>query len=156
MRTKVDTFILNNYKIFKEIADKYDFDYKMLLAHAALESDWGRKAPGNNYFGIKAGKYWKGKTIDIVTHEYIDGKRIKIIDKFRAYDSIADSIEDYCKLISKSKRYRQAYEARKDPKRYAYLLYISGYSTNPKFPDILYNVYTVVETRIKALKIEEV
>jgi flagellum-specific peptidoglycan hydrolase FlgJ len=39
------------------------------LAQAALESQWGKSAPGNNFFGIKANTSWKGKTQKLKTWE---------------------------------------------------------------------------------------
>ncbi|MEM2264649.1 MAG: glucosaminidase domain-containing protein [Nitrososphaerota archaeon] len=145
---------MENYEVFKKVADMFDFDYKILLTHAAHETNWGTKVKGNNYFGIKAGKYWKGDTIDFVTHEYINGEKIRIVDKFRAYKSIEDSIIDYCKLIKNSKRYKEAYEARKNPDKYFYYLYKAGYATNPNYVTYLKLTYEIVVDRLKKLGLE--
>lgn len=67
-----------------------------------LESNWGKTLKGNAYFGIKAGKSWKGDTQTFTTHEVVNGKRIKIQDKFRAYDSFTDSVKDYISLMEKN------------------------------------------------------
>jgi flagellum-specific peptidoglycan hydrolase FlgJ len=65
------------------------------LAQAALESGWGARCPGNNLFGIKADKAWKGPTVDVPTHEVVKGQRIAITDKFRAYSSWAACMLDH-------------------------------------------------------------
>lgn len=67
-----------------------------------LESNWGKTLKGNAYFGIKAGKSWKGDTQVFTTHEEVNGKRVKIKDTFRAYDSFTDSVKDYIELMSKN------------------------------------------------------
>ncbi|MFW5723664.1 MAG: glucosaminidase domain-containing protein, partial [Halochromatium sp.] len=63
---------------------------ELILAQAALETGWGRHqiltADGrnsHNLFGIKAGSRWNGPTTEIVTHEVIDGERVRIRDRFR-------------------------------------------------------------------------
>ena len=51
----------------------------LTLAQAALESGWGEHAPGNNFFGIKAGTKWTGPTQTLMTSEEIRGKKIRIL-----------------------------------------------------------------------------
>ena len=77
-----------------------------MMGQAALETGWGkaeiRGADGqnsHNLFGIKAGAGWKGRTVDIVTTEYVNGKPQKQVESFRAYDSYADSFRDYANLL---------------------------------------------------------
>jgi peptidoglycan hydrolase FlgJ len=84
-----------------------------MVAQAAHETGWGRKeirhadgAPSFNLFGIKAGAHWKGPTADIVTTEYVNGQPQKVVARFRAYGSYAESFADYAKLMKDSPRYR--------------------------------------------------
>jgi peptidoglycan hydrolase FlgJ len=84
-----------------------------MVAQAAHETGWGRKeirhadgAPSFNLFGIKAGAGWKGATADITTTEYVNGQPQKVVAKFRAYGSYAESFADYAKLMKDSPRYR--------------------------------------------------
>jgi len=79
---------------------------QFMLGQAALEPGWGkaeiRGADGqnsHNLFGIKAGGGWRGRTVDIVTTEYVNGKPQKQVDIFRAYDSYADAFRDYANLL---------------------------------------------------------
>jgi flagellar protein FlgJ len=73
-----------------------------MVSQAALETGWGRKeikhadgTPSFNLFGIKAGGNWKGPVAEITTTEYINGKAQKVVAKFRAYGSYAESFADY-------------------------------------------------------------
>ncbi|PHV11241.1 flagellar assembly peptidoglycan hydrolase FlgJ [Chitinimonas sp. BJB300] len=110
----------------------------LMLAHAALETGWGKKpitdSAGNNthnLFGIKAGKDWKGKTADIVTTEYVDGKAQKRVETFRAYDSYTAAFNDYGQLLSK--RYGDAAQAGGNAKVFATELQEGGYATDPSY-----------------------
>lgn len=93
---------------------------EVLLARAIIESQGpvngtylvgastlSRKA--NNYFGIKADSSWKGNTITLPTGEYNKaGQRYVINDKFRAYNSLEESMADFVKFLQQNKRYANA------------------------------------------------
>lgn len=72
---------------------------KLAVSQAALETGYGRSVEGNNFFGIKAGKNYSGKTQEFTTHEVYNGRRTKIRDRFRAYDNASDSFRDWADLI---------------------------------------------------------
>lgn len=84
-----------------------------MVSQAALETGWGRKeirhADGSssfNLFGIKAGAGWKGPVAEVTTTEYVDGQPRKMVARFRAYGSYAESFADYARLMQQSPRYR--------------------------------------------------
>ncbi len=84
-----------------------------MVSQAALETGWGRReirhadgAPSYNLFGIKAGAGWNGPTADVTTTEYVNGKAQKVVAKFRAYGSYAESFADYARLMKTSPRYQ--------------------------------------------------
>ena len=111
-----------------------------IVGQAALETGWGKHeikgADGSNsrnLFGIKAGGNWTGKTVDVVTTEYYNGVPRKIVDKFRAYDSYADSFRDYAKLIGGNSRYAAAAQAGADVGLFARGLVKGGYATDPRY-----------------------
>ena len=86
-----------------------------MVSQAALETGWGRKeirhadgTPSFNLFGIKATGNWTGPVAEITTTEYINGKAQKVVAKFRAYGSYAESFADYAKLMKTSPRYQAA------------------------------------------------
>jgi flagellar protein FlgJ len=112
-----------------------------------LESGWGqhvmRAADGsssNNLFGIKAGASWKGKTVNAVTTEYVNGVAQKRVEKFRAYDSYADSFRDYAHLLSSNPRYQQVLASASSAQGFAQGLQRAGYATDPHYAAKLTNI----------------
>lgn len=117
---------------------------KFMLGQAALESGWGKReikaadgSASHNLFGLKAGKNWKGRTVDAVTTEYVNGVAQKRVEKFRAYDSYADAFKDYAKLLSSNPRYENVVANAKDAASFAQGLQKAGYATDPLYADKL-------------------
>jgi len=115
----------------------------LILAQAALETGWGRReiptADGgnsHNLFGIKAGANWDGPTTEVVTHEYINGRRTRMVDSFRVYDSYAEAFADHGRLIGENPRYAPVLQAA-DAKQAAQALQNGGYATDPAYADKL-------------------
>lgn len=111
----------------------------LVIAQAILESGWGKKAIENNIFGIKAGSSWRGKVVTRETREWDGDKYVIKKSKFRAYDSIEDSIMDYLNLVGNTKRYEKVRNA-KDYKEAARLIYEAGYATDPHYTDKIVNI----------------
>jgi len=102
----------------------------VLIAQAALESNWGQSqlaAKYNNYFGIKAGSSWTGKTVNMSTNEVFNGMNTTINSNFRVYNSLLDSIRDRNNLLSTS-RYASVKQAQ-TPQAQAEAIKASGYAT---------------------------
>jgi len=123
---------------------------ELILAQAALETGWGRHAiatqdgqNSHNLFGIKAGSRWEGKTTDIVTHEYMDGRRTQMVDTFRVYDSYAHAFTDYASLIGDNPRYAAVVNAG-SPQQAAQALQAGGYATDPRYADKLVAVMQTI------------
>lgn len=114
----------------EEAARKTGVNPKLIIAQAALESDWGRAAPGNNYFGIKSHGQPGGQTLG--TTEVVGGKTVGTKDSFRAYNSPAESFEDYAKFIASNSRYREVQSA-KDLDSQIAAMGRSGYATDPQY-----------------------
>ena len=120
---------------------------RFMLGQAALESGWGRAeiraADGqnsHNLFGIKAGGAWRGRTADIVTTEYINGKPHKQVESFRAYDSYADAFRDYANLLRNNARYQNVLAQGHDAVGFAQGLQQAGYATDPNYAQKLMSV----------------
>ncbi len=118
-----------------------------IVGHAALESGWGNReikgadgAASHNLFGIKAGRAWAGRTVDIVTTEYVNGAPQKMVDRFRAYDSYAEAFRDYATLIRGNPRYAGVVEGARDAESFARGLQQAGYATDPQYADKLTRV----------------
>lgn len=124
-----------------------------MIGQAALESGWGRreilmKDGSNSYnlFGIKAGANWTGKVAEVRTTEYHNGVASKPVEKFRAYDSYADSFRDYAKLLSDNPRYAKVLEQGESVQGFAQALQRAGYATDPKYAEKLTQVIGRVNT----------
>lgn len=112
---------------------------ELILAQAALETGWGRHeipthqgGNSHNLFGIKAGSHWRGETTDIVTHEYINGQRTRVVDTFRVYDSFEHALTDYANLIGNNPRYTEVVQAA-NAEQAAHALQRGGYATDPRY-----------------------
>jgi hypothetical protein len=68
---------------------------RLAAAQSSVETGYGKHAPGNAYFGIKAGSSWDGPTQALNTREEIGGKDITIKDAFRVYDDADASLADW-------------------------------------------------------------
>ena len=110
---------------------KYGVLPSLTLAQAILESGWGESglsAKYNNFFGIKAGSSWTGKTVNLSTGEQTpSGASYTIRDNFRVYDNPAESIEDHAKLLTND-RYKNVI-ASKNYKDACYAVKAAGYAT---------------------------
>lgn len=113
---------------------------KFMIGQAALESGWGKReivaADGtrsHNLFGIKATSGWKGKVVEAVTTEYVDGVAQRRVEKFRAYDTYADAFRDYARMLSKNPRYEAVVANAQDATSFAQGLQRAGYATDPNY-----------------------
>jgi flagellar rod assembly protein/muramidase FlgJ len=110
-------------------------DPNALLTQWGFESAWGQKVSGrHNYFGIKADKSWTGDKKDVMTHEFIDGKKIKIPQPFRSYGSPEEAVNDYVKFLKNNKRYTKAGVFKsKTSSEFFSALQSAGYATDPNY-----------------------
>src|SRR5574343_918104 len=123
-----------------------------MVAQAAHESGWGKKemkaADGSNtfnLFGIKDGPSWKGATADVTTTEYIGGVARKVVQKFRAYGSYAESFADYANLMKNNPRYAGVVSAGADAQGFAQGLQKAGYATDPAYASKLTKVIATTQ-----------
>lgn len=125
---------------------------KLMLSQAALESGWGKReirgedgTNSYNLFGIKATPSWKGKVVNIMTTEYVNGEPRKMMQPFRAYDSYAESFADYARLISQADRYSEVMTA-PSAEEAARRVQEAGYATDPKYADKLISIMSYFDT----------
>jgi flagellar protein FlgJ len=117
---------------------------KFMMAQAALESGWGKHVmlnkdgtSSNNLFGIKATAGWKGKVVEATTTEYVHGVATRKVEKFRAYDSPADSFRDYASMLRNNPRYEKVLASAQDMSGFAQGLQRAGYATDPRYAEKL-------------------
>jgi len=134
-----DEFLAAMTPVAKEVAADLGISHKVVLAQAALESGWGKHQRSNNLMGIKS--HGEEGGVDVVTHEVVNGKRVKITDSFRAYDTPEDSIRGYGKFLKANSRYKHfllAGAENEDAQLSA--LQTSGYATDPMYSQKLKNI----------------
>ncbi len=82
------------------------------LAQSILESGWGKSGLSmkyNNMFGIKCSKSWKGECVSMKTQEeYTPGVYTTIMDDFRVYNSVDESLNDHSQFLKENSRYSKA------------------------------------------------
>lgn len=101
----------------------------------------------HNHWGLKCGKSWKGKSVNMKTkEEYTPGTLTDIRDNFRAYDSDVEGVEGYYDFIN-TKRYANLRDA-KTYRQFAEYLKQDGYATSSTYVQTLcdtvkkYNLWT--------------
>lgn len=123
-----------------------------ITGQAALESGWGKRqimnadgTTSHNLFGIKAGPDWTGKVAEVPTTEYVNGTPIKVMAKFRSYDSYADSFKDYASLLLNSPRYQAVLDNGQTLAGFTNGLQKAGYATDPRYANKLASVIQSIQ-----------
>lgn len=105
-----------------------------VIAQACIESAYGFSglAKHHNYFGLKCGSAWHGKSVNMKTkEEYTTGTLTTIRDNFRVYDSMEDGVKGYFDFIS-TKRYANLKTAN-TPQLYLERIKADGYATSSTY-----------------------
>ena len=131
-------------KYIRPIAKEKGYPFvSAIVAQACLESNFGRSNLStryNNFFGMKCGNSWKGKSVNMRTREeYVKGTMTNIKDNFRAYDSIEEGIKGYFVFIS-TKRYANLKDAT-SPNDFFTLLKADGWATDYLYVSKLNSIY---------------
>lgn len=141
---------MTNSEFIEQIATyvkKYAYLYGIevhspIIAQAILESGWGKSSLASeyhNYFGLKCGGAWKGKSVNMATQEeYTAGVMTDIRDNFRVFDSMEDGVKGYFDFINYS-RYANL-KGVKDPEEYCRRIKADGYATSSRYVDSLLRV----------------
>lgn len=108
-----------------------------LLGQSILETSSGKSVLSskyNNYFGIKADKSWKGRSVNMKTGEVFNGQKVTINSNFRVYDSFLDSARDYIAFLKGNPRYTKfgVFKA-KDYKEQVQAIKNAGYATGTNY-----------------------
>jgi len=137
-----EAFIRSVWQHAADAGARIGLDPHVLVAQSALETGWGRKVihaadgrSSHNLFGIKAGSQWQGESASVNTVEYRDGLASIQRERFRVYDSIAASFDDYVDLLTSNPRYQSALEKASDGREFLRELQGAGYATDPSYAD---------------------
>ena len=119
---------------------KYEAAYGILvhspvIAQAVLESGWGGSKLSSryhNYFGLKCGSRWTGKSVNMKTQEeYTLGTLTTISDNFRVYDSMEEGIKGYFEFIQLPHYWNL--KGITDPEKYLETIRADGYATSSSY-----------------------
>lgn len=108
--------------------------FSPIIAQACVESAYGTSSLGykyHNYFGMKTGSSWRGKSVNLKTKEEYNSQLVDIRDNFRVYDSMEEGVIGYFNFIS-TKRYENLKGAI-TPEMYLALIKADGYATSSKY-----------------------
>jgi flagellum-specific peptidoglycan hydrolase FlgJ len=160
-----ELYVKNYYPEAKKVEQETGFHFLILLTLGALESNWGRKAPGHNFFGIKDTDGINGNEQLVTTTEYLTSAKArfpviisiiksgnkfkyKVKDWFRKYPSAEAGFEDYVNFILTNPRYKIAVEFKQNPERFFEEITKAGYATAPGYAQSLKNVMRSVIKRL--------
>ena len=147
MTEKQKEFVDMIYNLLKVYAPRYHLKcYPVIIAQSIMESGWGQSylAKKNNFFGLKCGRYWKGKSVNLQTkEEYVKGTLTKIYDNFRVYDTPADGVKGYCEFLM-ARRYSNLKDIA-DNVTYITLLCKDGYATSRGYKKAILNLIASCE-----------
>ncbi len=137
-----EAFVKTLWPQARQAAGRLGVDPAVLLAQAALETGWGRHVSrhadgrsSHNLFNIKADGRWDGERVSVETQEFRQGAFVREQAQFRAYDSFADSFDDYVNFLQSSTRYRPALASAPDGQRFVTELARAGYATDPNYAE---------------------
>lgn len=106
-----------------------------IVAQAIVESNWGESllaSKYHNYFGLKCGTSWRGKSVNLKTkEEYTVGTLTTIKDNFRVYSDMKNGVHGYFDFIN-TKRYANL-KGVTNPYTYIELIKADGYATSSKY-----------------------
>lgn len=144
MTTPQQQFIADIYPAAKNLSDKTGNSLELVLAQTALETGWGQHVlPGTkNLYNIKADASWHGKTAEFTVPEVDDaGNTYMSKEKFRVYDSYADSVADRGNFLADNPRYAKAGlfdpGVKGDLEKEAAAMAKAGYATDKAYADKL-------------------
>lgn len=131
-----DEFIANVARYVQKYAPEYDIAVcSPIIAQACLESGWGKSklsSTYHNYFGLKCGSKWTGKSVNLTTkEEYQPDVKTTIKDAFRVYDSMEDGIRGYFEFIQLD-RYHNL-RGITDQEKYLETIKADGYATSSTY-----------------------
>ena len=131
-------FVIRIANYVRKYAPKYGIKvYSPIIAQAIHESGWGESslsAKYHNYFGLKCGTLWTGKSVNLSTkEEYSAGNLTTIRSNFRVYDNMEQGVKGYFEFIQLP-RYSNL-KGVTSPKQYLTNIKNDGYATGFLYVD---------------------
>ena len=151
-------FIKSVAEYVKKYASTYGIAvHSPIIAQAALESNWGKSKLAlvyHNYFGLKCGTKWTGKSVNLSTmEEYTPGTLTQIKDNFRVYDNMEEGVKGYFDFIQLF-RY-QNLRGITDPETYLEVIKTDGYATSSEYVKNVMSIISQYELQKYDVKEDE-
>lgn len=133
-------------KIWKGVkeAQKYGLFPSVTYAQYIIESGWEGSTLSNKYnnaFGIKADSSWTGERVALSTWEDYGNGRVEIVDYFRVYDDINQSVRDRVQFLLNNSNYvNGGVFSAKTYAEQCQALKNSGYATDPLYASKLIEI----------------
>lgn len=145
MTLEQQNFINSIYEALCKYAPTYNIKcYSAIIGQAILESGWGKsKLASNfhNYFGLKCGSSWKGKSANMKTfEEFKGGTMTQTSDNFRVFDNLESGVKGYLDFIN-TKRYSNLKNV-SSPKEYLQNIKNDGYASSSTYVDSVMKIVT--------------
>ncbi len=144
-----EEFVKQLWPAAKQAANLIGTHPGIILAQAALETNWGKKvlpygdnASSFNLFNIKADNNWDKKTTLMDSLEQKNGVLVKERSSFRSYDSFKDSLMDYANFLKQNTRYNEALKKAPDPRQFVQELQNAGFATDSKYADKILKIFS--------------
>ena len=116
-----------------------------IIAQAILESASGESRLSkeyNNFFGLKCGTLWTGKSVNMLTgEEYTPGTYTTISANFRAYDNMEEGVKGYFEFLFRNRTRYNNLIGETNPYRYLEKIKEDGYATSSRY---VQNTYAVL------------
>ena len=137
-----------------------------ILAQAALESGWGKSAPGNMFFGVKDTDGVNGNEQLLTTTEFSRRSNLKfpviisvtpvihngqkyfryiVKDYFRKYSTPEECFTDHTKFFFQNARYASALKVKEDPQKFVEEIAKAGYATDPNYSVVLKSMVKMIQ-----------
>ena len=158
-----DSFIKQFLPVAKVVESESGIPALAMLAQSALETGWGTKVKGNNYFGIK-GKDVLVRTTEILDKPDVHFPEVFSIEKikdangktkykydcktwFVGYATPMDAFRGYANFIKSNARYKIALQ-QTTPERYLEAIADAKYATGLNYKQSLLEVLKSIKNRL--------
>jgi flagellum-specific peptidoglycan hydrolase FlgJ len=169
----IKQFVTTLLPFAKSCEEKTGVSALVILAQAALESGWGRYAPGNMYFGVKDIDGVNGNEQLVLTSEYsrrpnCTPKEVGLVDivsvkpvlvnkqpffkyrghaYFRKYETPEGSFIDHANLFIRAKVYATAMAVKEDPLKFIDEM-AKHYATAPDYAELLKSILKTIKKHV--------
>jgi len=164
-------FVQTYWPFAQRMEKEYNVPALVAMAQSALETGWGKHAPGNMMFSMKCGKSWAGarqllttteyhktntrKYPQVISIEWIEAKKkykYRVKDYFRKYPTPYESFADYAQTLCRLKRYAPAFAYSDNPEMFIQKIWEGGYATDPNYVEKIKTMMNIIKEKLPVKK----